>query len=115
MRGEARIAGREIVAVPAVESDVVTIFMDLDAVAVEFYFMRPAEPVRRLFAERRETWLDKRASSEHGYLLLPPFTMRSGVRGRSGGRTGGSRSGKNAPQPSGHLADQVQCGQSPAS
>jgi hypothetical protein len=56
---ETRIARCEVVAVAAVEGDVVTIFMDLDAVAVELHFMRPAEPVRRLFAERREAGLDE--------------------------------------------------------
>src|SRR5205823_2880358 len=59
------IACGEVAAVPAVESDVAAVFVNLDAEAVELYLMRPAEAGRRFLAERRLARLDERRGTEH--------------------------------------------------
>src|SRR5262245_27538784 len=87
------IAAREVVAVPAVDRDARAVAMYLDAKAVEFDFVSPAEPGGRLLAQCRQTRCDEGLRTLHCYFLLPPLMTRSGVFGTSGGRVGGSRSG----------------------
>jgi hypothetical protein len=105
-------AAGEVFAVLREQHDVLAFLVELRPVAVELHFMYPAWAGRRILGERRKAGLNEGVRSH--YLFLPPRTTRNLRTGTSGGRIVGSRSGKNAPQPSGHLADHVQWGQSPA-
>src|SRR5262245_52977100 len=108
--GDRRIAIGEIGSTTGIDPYALRLLMELDAVSVELDLMDPVRPLGGRGLRGGEARLD-----ETHYLFFPPRMTRSGDLGRSGGRIGGSRSGKKAPQPSGQRAEYCQCGQSPAS
>jgi hypothetical protein len=72
-RGNHRVTLSEIVSILAEQCNVFDVFVNLDAIAIEFHFVEPQRVGRRLRAECRRHRNDKTGLIQHSYCTLTEF------------------------------------------